>query len=125
MSDKSFPVNALGRRIFPEEFKLNVVKRVQAGETPVDIGAEYKMNPNRVRLWVSNFEKHGTVERPRGWSGSPKKTNSQKAPHKPAASDSADLVVQEIVRLKKEMQALREERDALLTTLRMIMREDT
>ncbi len=47
------------RRQFTREFKLQVIREVEAGKTLVQAAREHELHPNLIRKWQAQHAQHG------------------------------------------------------------------
>ena len=80
------------RRVFSAEFKLEAVRLVTEGGRPrSQVARELKLRPEQLRLWQRRLEAEGAVAQP------------------PVALSTAE----ELRRVKRELEVVRQERDFL------------
>jgi len=47
------------RRQFTKEFKLHVIREVEAGKPLAQAGREYELHPNLIRKWQAQYAQYG------------------------------------------------------------------
>jgi len=48
----------LKRRQFTREFKLAVIREVEAGKSPAEIARQYEINQTTIRQWLSRYHRN-------------------------------------------------------------------
>jgi len=46
---------SLKRRQFTREFKLTVIREVEAGKSPAEVARQYQINHSTIRQWLSRY----------------------------------------------------------------------
>lgn len=123
----------LERRSFPPHFKKEVVHRViENHERIVDLVHEYGIHTSVIARWVANQKRYGTPIEPRTAKkkeAARKRQQVKKSPppHTPEPRQKPSdnqLVMIKISELQHQLDRVTEERDALVVTLKMMMRGD-
>ncbi len=50
---------SLKRRSFSSDFKLRVVREVEAGKSPAQAAREHQLHPNLIATWRKHYEQRG------------------------------------------------------------------
>ena len=92
------------KRKFSVEYKLEVIQRIENGETENSIANELLLNHGLIRSWVKKYKElgyNGLIEKPKG---RPKIMNPEKNKKENNTEDEKDKKIAELERRNKQLQ---------------------